>query len=41
MAIGLADISHEVHNSNKIMPAEPRKIHNFDEYYELASKQAS
>jgi phosphatidylglycerol lysyltransferase len=41
MAIGLADITREVHNPNKITPAEPRKIHNFDEYYELASKQAS
>ena len=41
MAIGLADITREVHNPNTITPAEPRKIHNFDEYYELASKQAS
>ena len=41
MAIGLADITRAVHNPNTITPAEPRKIHNFDEYYELASKQAS
>ena len=40
-AIGLADITREVHNTNTITPTEPRKIHNFDEYYELASKQAS
>jgi phosphatidylglycerol lysyltransferase len=41
MAIGLADITHEGHNPNRITPAEQRKIHNFDEYYELALKQAS
>ena len=41
LAIGLADITHEVHNPKPIASTNLRKIHNFDEYYELASEQAS
>jgi|TARA_B110000908_G_scaffold135477_1_gene160282 phosphatidylglycerol lysyltransferase len=41
LVIGLADITREVHHPGPIHKTNPRKIHNFDEYYELVSKQAS
>ena len=41
LIIGLADITREVHHPNPLIKTIPQEIHNFDEYYELASKQAS
>jgi len=41
MAIGLADITREVHNPELLAPMNQREIHNFNEYYELASRQSS
>lgn len=41
MLIGLADITREVHHPDPILAQNTRKIHNFDEYYELASSRAS
>ena len=41
LVIGLADITREVHHSDVIHQTNPHEIHNCDEYYELASKQAS
>jgi hypothetical protein len=41
LVIGLADITREVHQPNAIYKTKPQEFHNFDEYYELVSKQAS
>ena len=41
LVIGLADITREVHQPNAIHKTKPQEFHNFDEYYELVSKQAS
>ena len=41
LVIGLADITREVHDPAPISHTKSQKIHNFDEYYELASRQAS
>lgn len=41
LIIGLADIAREVHHPNSVYKTNPNRIHNFNEYYELASKQAS
>jgi phosphatidylglycerol lysyltransferase len=41
LVIGLADITREVHHPNPLTRSNQHEIHNLDEYYELASKQAS
>lgn len=41
LVIGLADITCQVHNPDPVRATKPHEIHNFDEYYELASKRAS
>ena len=41
LVTGLADITREVHDPDPIPASKPQKIHNFDEYYELASRRVS
>ncbi|MEP3233255.1 MAG: phosphatidylglycerol lysyltransferase domain-containing protein [Hyphomicrobiales bacterium] len=41
LVTGLTDITREVHAPDPIPASKPHEIHNFDEYYELASRRAS
>jgi phosphatidylglycerol lysyltransferase len=41
LVTALADITREIHDPDPVQAPISQKIHNFDEYYELASRRAS